>query len=80
MKRVIYTAGALASLMKHRAVAARLRAKMERYARTGAGDVKALAGRSEKRLRDGDFRIIFREDATEIHVTRIGPRGAVYED
>lgn len=50
--------------MKHRAIAARLRAKMERYARTGAGDVKALA----------------EEDATEICVTRIGPRGAVYED
>jgi mRNA interferase RelE/StbE len=79
MKRIIYTAGALASLMKHRSVAPRLRAKLDRYARTGAGDVKALNG-GGKRLRDGDFRIVFEESATEICVTRIGPRGSVYEE
>ena len=80
MKRIIYTAGALASLMKHRSVASRLRAKLERYALTGAGDVKVLVGGAGKRLRDGDFRMVFEESATEFHVTRIGPRGSIYED
>ena len=80
MKTLFYTAEALALLMKHRSVAARLRAKMDRYVRTGAGDVKALVGTNKKRLRDGDFRIVFEESAEEIFVTRLGPRGSVYED
>jgi mRNA interferase RelE/StbE len=79
MKSVVYTAEALALLMKYRSVAPRLRAKMDRYASTGAGDVKSLAGTLEKRLRDGDFRIVFEEGETEIFVTRLGPRGSVYE-
>ena len=80
LKKILYSAGALAQLMKHRSVAPRLRAKMDRYARTGAGDVRTLVGTVEKRLRDGDFRIVFEETATEIFVTRLGPRGSVYED
>jgi mRNA interferase RelE/StbE len=80
MKPVRYTAGALAQLMKYRSVAPRLRAKMERYARTGAGDVQSLAGTLEKRLRDGDFRVVFEEGDTEIVVTRLGPRGSVYQE
>jgi mRNA interferase RelE/StbE len=66
--------------MKHRSVAPRLRAKMDRYARTGAGDVKSLVGTNMKLLRDGDFRIVFEESATEIFVTRLWPRGSVYEN
>ncbi len=80
MKQVFYTAEALALLMKHRSVAPRLRAKMDRYARTGAGDVMSLVGTNKKRLRDGDFRIVFEESETDIFVTRLGPRGSVYED
>jgi mRNA interferase RelE/StbE len=53
---------------------------MDRYARTGAGDVKPLVGTNKKRLRDGDFRIVFEESETDIFVTRLGPRGSVYED
>ena len=33
-----------------------------------------LSGRSGKRLRVGDFRVIFEESDTEILVTKIGPR------
>jgi mRNA interferase RelE/StbE len=80
LKQVKYTAAALAQLGKHRSVASRLRAKIDRYASTGAGDVRTLTGSAEKRLRDGDFRVIFQESATEIFVTRLGPRGSVYED
>jgi mRNA interferase RelE/StbE len=67
--------------MHYRSVAPRLRAKMDRYARTGAGDVTLLVGRADtKRLRVGDFRVIFVESPTEIFVTRLGPRGSVYEE
>jgi len=41
--------------------------------------VKALTGSTAKRLRIGDFRAIFEETETEIIVTRIGPRGSVYD-
>lgn len=55
-------------------------AKRERYAATGAGDVTLLVGSSgAKRLRIGEFRAIFEESATDIHVTRIAPRGSVYD-
>jgi mRNA interferase RelE/StbE len=38
-----------------------------------------LRGSSLKRLRVGDFRVLFEETETEIIVTRIGPRGSVYD-
>ena len=79
MKTVIYSKVALADLLRLRSRQARLRAKIDRYAQTGAGDVKRLEGSNEKRLRDGDFRIIFMETETEILITKIGPRGKVYE-
>jgi mRNA interferase RelE/StbE len=53
--------------------------KIGRYAQTGAGDVKNLVGISGKRLRVGDFRVLFEETETAIIVTRIGPRGEIYE-
>jgi mRNA-degrading endonuclease RelE of RelBE toxin-antitoxin system len=33
-----------------------------------------------KRMKVGDYRIIFEETATEIRVTKVGPRGGVYGD
>jgi len=54
-------------------------AKIERYAATGAGDVKRLAGSNAARLRIGDFPVIFEESETEIVVTKIGIRGDVYD-
>jgi len=34
-------------------------------------------GRLGKRLRVGDFRVIFEEDSTTIRVLTLGPRGGV---
>jgi mRNA interferase RelE/StbE len=79
LKTVAYTPEAFAGLRKHRNQAAAIMAKVKRYAETGAGDVKILTGRTGKRLRCGDFRVIFEENATEIRVLTIGPRGGVYE-
>jgi mRNA interferase RelE/StbE len=79
MKEIRYTSAAASDLRKYRSVARRLVAKLERYAQTGAGDVTQLVGSPARRLRDGDFRMIFVESETEILVTKIAPRGQVYE-
>ena len=79
MKDIRYTSAAASDLRKDRSVAKRLMAKLERYSQTGGGDVTQLVGSTAKRLRDGDFRIIFVEDETEILVTKIAPRGQIYE-
>lgn len=79
MKAIRYTAAAIKALRKHRADADRIRAKISRYAQTGAGDVKTLVGSDYIRLRVGDYRAILAEGETEILVVRIGHRGDVYE-
>lgn len=79
MKTIRFTAAAQLDLRKHNAVARRLISKMQTYAKTNAGDVKNLVGMPGKRLRVGDFRVIFDESETEIVVLKIGPRKNVYE-
>jgi mRNA interferase RelE/StbE len=49
-------------------------AGLRRYAMTGHGDVKALEGRDGYRLRVGDYRVIFEEDAATILAIYIGRR------
>ena len=79
MKTVTYTTDAAADLRRYRSVARRIMAKVERYAQTGAGNVTQLVGSDARRLRDGDFRVIFVETETEVVVTKIGPRGEIYD-
>jgi len=79
MKTVAYTSAALADLAKHRNRAAKIMDKIDRYAETGAGDVKQLTGSPAKRLRVGDFRVIFEETFTTVTVSRIAPRGGIYD-
>jgi mRNA interferase RelE/StbE len=81
VKSVIFLSPARRAPGKHRAQAERLIAKIEAY----AGDpsafpkVKTLSGGTAKRLRVGDFRVIFEESEDEIIVTDIGPRGSIYD-
>ncbi|MBN9551984.1 MAG: type II toxin-antitoxin system RelE/ParE family toxin [Alphaproteobacteria bacterium] len=82
MKRVILLPGAGKALRKHRADSARILDKIEQYAAdpsTLANNVKALQGSTARRLRVGDFRVVFEETETEIVVTKIGPRSSVYD-
>ena len=79
MKTLVFEPTAQTALLKHRSIAKTIVAKLERYAATGAGDVKTLVGRPGKRLRVGDFRVIFEEDATTIRVLTLGPRGGIYD-
>jgi mRNA interferase RelE/StbE len=45
-----------------------------RYAMTGEGDVKSLSGRAGFRLRIGNYRVIFDQDASTILAIYIGRR------
>eukprot|EP01037_Dinobryon_pediforme_P033811 gene33811-39419_t len=77
MKAVRFTPDALRDLRKYRSAAPRVIAKLQRYAQTGAGDVKTLVSTDAKRLRDGDFRAVFVETDTEIIVTKETDMGSV---
>ncbi len=52
--------------------------KLARYAETGAGDLKRLAGRPGVRLRVGNYRVIFVETAETIEVRAAGHRRDIY--
>ncbi|MGO9743246.1 MAG: type II toxin-antitoxin system RelE family toxin [Roseiarcus sp.] len=82
MKRVVLLKPAVAALQKHRNVAPRLRDKIAACAADPASlanSVTELRGSALKRMRVGDFRILFEETATEIIISRIGPRGSIYD-
>lgn len=82
MKKIVILPAAAKALRKHRAESERILAKIETYAAepaSQANNVKMLSGSSGKRLRIGSFRVIFEETETEMIVTKIGPRGSVYD-
>ncbi len=82
MKAVTYTRNALRELKRHGNVAARIPQAIAEYAadpRSHANNVTQLVGSAGKRMRIGDFRAVFDESDLEIVVTRVGPRGSVYE-
>lgn len=82
MKALCFTVDAAKALRRHASMAPRIRAKPTEYAANPAAlanNVTPLVGVEAKRLRIGDFRVIFTEDETEILVLAIGPRGAIYE-
>lgn len=63
-------------------MATRARAAIEAYALDGAAhanNVTQLVGSTAKRMRMGDFRMIFEESETEITVTKFAPRGNAYD-
>jgi mRNA-degrading endonuclease RelE of RelBE toxin-antitoxin system len=51
---------------------------LEVYAMQGVGDTKTMVGTPTVRLRSGDFRIIFDEEATRIVVLALGRRKDIY--
>jgi len=60
-------------------VQAEIETKIERFARTGAGSVRRLTGRSGARLRVGDWRVIFVETFATIEIRAVGHRRDVYK-
>ncbi|MBV9558479.1 MAG: type II toxin-antitoxin system RelE/ParE family toxin [Pseudolabrys sp.] len=80
MKTVLYTRTAARALRQHGNMAARITAKIEEYAENpGAlsNVVTEMVGKDYMRMRVGDFRVLFRETATEVTVLDIGPRGSI---
>lgn len=82
MKQVTYTRTALKELAAIAKVHARLiRAKVEQYATDPAAlanQVKKLQGVDVYRLRVGDYRVLFTEDAVVVAVIKIGHRREIY--
>ncbi len=82
MKKLIFLKPALSALRKHKNMAPRIREKIAAYAADPASlanQVSELRGSSLKRLRVGHFRVLFEETEAEIIVSRIGPRGSIYD-
>jgi mRNA interferase RelE/StbE len=82
MKKVVILPAAAKALRKHRTDAARILDKIEAYAAdpaAQANNVKKLQASDALRLRVGDYRVVFEESEAEIVVTKIGPRGSVYD-
>lgn len=82
MKQITYTKQAIKTLSKMPANASRnIRAKIAVYAETPealSGNVKKLQGADGYRLRVGDWRVIFNEDAQVVAVLKVAPRGGAY--
>jgi len=82
MKKVVLLDPAVAAMRKHRNMAERIAGKLTACAENPASvanQVTELRGQPFKRLRVGDFRVLFEETETEIIVSDIGPRGSIYK-
>ena len=79
MKTVTWTHDARREFRKLPAhIRADVEAKIERFAKTGAGNVKRLTGRPGARLRIGDWRVIFVETSTKVEIRAVGNRRDIY--
>lgn len=52
--------------------------KLYLYGLTGQGDVKRMAGSNALRLRDGDYRVIFRDTPEGLLILAAGHRRDIY--
>jgi mRNA interferase RelE/StbE len=79
VKQVVFSLAAAKALRKlPTEVREQIIQKIQRYADTGSGDVKALQGRAGFRLRSGDYRVLFQEAGTVVEVLEIGNRRDIY--
>lgn len=80
MKAVVFTSAAGRQWIKLTAgIRGRIMPKLQTYASAGTGDVKRLKGQAGCRLRVGDYRVIFFEDAKTITVVAVGHRRDIYD-
>ena len=83
MKRIAYSKQAIKTLKRIPGnESEKIRAKIRQYAldpNTQANNVKRLQGSESYRLRVGDLRVVFDENATVIDVIKGGSRGDVYK-
>ena len=80
MKAVSFTPAATRQWLKLSSeIRRRIDAKITVYATNGSGDVKRLKGSAGSRLRIGDWRVIFIEDAKSITVVAVGNCREIYD-
>jgi mRNA interferase RelE/StbE len=80
MKDIAFTPAATRQWLKLSAtIRKRIDAKMTAYVTSGLGDVKRLRGRAGCRLRVGDWRVIFIEEAASITIVAVGNRKDIYD-
>jgi mRNA interferase RelE/StbE len=80
MGQILFTPSATKQLFKlSPQVRERISKKLDVFAATGQGDVKKLKGQTGARLRIGDWRVIYYEEAGTIVVAAIGHRRGIYD-
>lgn len=80
VKEIEFTSAAVRQWRKLTAsTRAQIDLKLQAFARTGAGDVKALRGAPGMRLRAGDWRVLFTVKGNTITVHAVGHRRQIYD-
>jgi mRNA interferase RelE/StbE len=80
VKRIVWTDAAKADVRNlSKPIAMQILSALHGFAETGVGDVKALQGREELRLRIGDYRLFFVcPDPDTIEIRRVHHRSDAY--
>ncbi len=79
MRPILWTEAAKADICRlDKSIAMHIFYALHRFAELGEGDVKALEGRDEYRLRVGNYRVLFVATANRIEVRRVRHRSEVY--
>jgi mRNA interferase RelE/StbE len=80
VKRIVWTDPAKSDIRNlSKPVAMHIFSGLLRFAQSGVGDVKALRGGEELRLRIGDYRLFFVcPDSDTIEIRRVRHRGEAY--
>lgn len=79
MRRIIWTDLAKADVRRlDKPTAMRILSALHRFAESGEGDVKALQGRDELRLRIADYRLFFVRIADALEIRRVLHRREAY--
>jgi len=80
VKRIVWTDPAKSDVRSlSKPVAMHVFSVLHRFAQSGVGDVKALRGGDELRLRVGDYRLfLICPDADTIEIRRVRHRGEAY--
>jgi mRNA interferase RelE/StbE len=79
MKQIVWTEPAEADVRRlDRPIAMQVFYALDRFAKSGEGDVKTLEGRDECRLRIGDYRLLFISTASSIEVRHVRHRSEAY--
>lgn len=79
MRPIVWTDAARADVRRlDKPTAMRVLSALHRFAESGEGDVKALQGRDELRLRIADYRLFFVKTADGLEIRRVLHRREAY--